>query len=263
MTQREGLSYLFSSAIARLPGRSVTGGLREVDRGEPDFDRYRDEHAVYVAALEDAGLTVTTLPALEEFPDSVFVEDTALCLPEGIIILRPGALSRRGEAAAMATDCLAMGLNVQQLDGPGTVDGGDILVTDREIMVGASERTDSRGFDELASIVRGWGYTIGMVRTPPEVLHFKSDCSVLGPNMILATRRLSGEPCFAAYDVLETPPGEESAANSIRVNGTVLVPDGFPATAALITVAGLEVRTVPASQAALLDGGLSCQSLRF
>lgn len=263
MAWREGLSCRFSSAIVRPPGRSVTGGLRAVDKGEPDFKRYRDEHAIYVGCLEDAGLAVTALPALEAYPDSVFVEDTALCLPEGIIILRPGAPSRRGEADAMAADCQSLGLNVQRLGGPGTVDGGDILVTDREIMVGLSGRTDSPGFDELVVILRGWGYSTRTVRTPPEVLHFKSDCSVLGPDTILATHRLSGESCFAGYDVLEVPRGEETAANSIRVNDTVLVPAGFPATASLIAGTGLEVRTVPATQAALLDGGLSCQSLRY
>ncbi len=162
----------------------------------------------------------------------------------------------------MAEDCATLGLPVQKLLA-GTVDGGDILVTDREILVGVSARTSPEGFDQLSAIAGNWGYSIRMVRTPEQVLHFKSDCSVLGPDTILATSRLSGEPCFADYEVLEVPPGEEAAANSIRVNDTVLVPAGYPATAELIEVAGFTVKTVPATQAALLDGGLSCQSLRY
>lgn len=261
-SEREGLSYRFRNAIVRLPGQSVVNGLRDVDTGEPDLTTYLAEHAHYRSALEDAGVEVHVLPALEAFPDSVFVEDTALCLPEGIIILRPGAASRRGEAEAMAEDCATLGLPVQRLD-TGTVDGGDILVTDREILVGVSARTNPEGFEQLSAIAGEWGYSIRMVRTPEQVLHFKSDCSVLGPDTILATSRLANEPFFADYEVLEVPQGEEAAANSIRVNETVLVPADYPATTKLIELEGFKVNTVPATQAALLDGGLSCQSLRY
>ena len=259
---REGLSWRFGRAIVRLPGHSVVSGLRDVDRGAPDHARYLEEHAGYVRALECAGLAVETLSALETFPDSVFVEDTALCLPQGIIILRPGAPSRRGEADAMAVDCAALGLETLRL-GSGTIDGGDILVTDREILVGASERTNRTGFDALNTILTGWGYRARLVHTPREVLHFKSDCSVLGTNTVLASPRLSGDPCFEGYRVIETPPGEEAAANAIRVNDSVLVAAGYPRTAERLAAAGFEVHAIPASQAALLDGGLSCQSLRF
>ena len=262
-SQITGLSYRFRSAIVRPPGQSVVSGLRAVNRGEPDHATYLAEHAHYCHALAEAGVEVQTLPALEAFPDSVFVEDTALCLPQGIVILRPGAPSRRGEADAMAEDCKVLDLPVLRLGGAGTIDGGDILVTDREILIGASERSNREGFDQLSAIVSKWGYEIRMVRTPERVLHFKSDCSVLGPETILATYRLSTEACFGDYDVLEVPRGEEPAANSIRVNDTVLVPAGYPATAAMIEAAGFNVRTVPATQAALLDGGLSCQSLRY
>lgn len=259
---REGLSIRFTSAIVRLPGHSVADGLRDVDRGDPVLDEYLREHRCYVEALEDAGLAVSTLTALEAFPDSVFVEDTALCLPEGIIILRPGAASRRGEAEAMASDCRTLGLETQSID-KGTIDGGDILVTDREILVGASERTNRVGFDALKDVLSGWGYRTRLVLTPPAVLHFKSDCSILGADTVLASPRLSGDQCFAGYEVIETPPGEEAAANAIRVNDTVLVAAGYPRTAEKLAAAGFNVQAIPASQAALLDGGLSCQSLRY
>ncbi|MEE4292930.1 MAG: dimethylargininase [Xanthomonadales bacterium] len=259
----EGLSFRFCSAIARRPGRSVVNGLREDDRGAPDYERYLAEHEAYLAELEEAGLTVHLLPALEAFPDSVFVEDTALCLPAGVVILNPGAPSRRGEAGMMASDCRSLGLPVHEIGGPGTIDGGDILLTDREILVGLSRRTSHDGFMALRDRVEPWGYRVRAVQTPGSVLHFKTDCCVLGPNTVYATPRLSTAPCFDGYDVIETPPGEEAAANCIRVNDRVLVPAGYPATERKLSAAGYDVRVVPASQAALLDGGLSCQSLRF
>lgn len=260
---REGLSFRFNRAIARYPCRTIADGLREFDRGRPDLEVYLREHALYVSAIEGAGLITDVLPPLEDFPDSVFVEDTALCLPDGIIILNPGAPSRRGEAAMMAADCETKGLGTYPLRGPGRIDGGDILVTDREVLVGASARTDNAGFEALRERLDQWGYAARLIRTPAGVLHLKSDCAVLGPETLLSTKRLAAHSCFEGYEVLQVPAGEEAAANAIRVNDTVLVAEGFPATAEILTSAGYAVQTLPASQAALLDGGLSCQSLRF
>ena len=101
--RQDGLGYRFERAIVRRPGRSVVDGLRAENRGAPDHAVYLREHAAYVRALQGAGVEVIILPALQNFPDSVFVEDTALTLPEGIVILTPGAPSRRGEALVMAT----------------------------------------------------------------------------------------------------------------------------------------------------------------
>lgn len=261
--RREGISYQFTHAIVRQPGGSVVDGLRAVDRGQPDIDLFLAEHQGYVRALERAGLQVETLLPLAAYPDSVFVEDTALCLPQASIILRPGAPSRAGEAEATATALSSLGHEIHHLGPGGAIDGGDILVTDAVILVGLSARTNRAGFESLQQLLRGWGYSVQAVRTPDHVLHFKSDCCVLDGETILATSRLAGAECFAPFRVLTVPPGEEAAANSIRVNGTVLVPAGFPATADLIARADYALEVVPASQAALLDGGLSCMSLRF
>ena len=163
----------------------------------------------------------------------------------------------------MAADLSSRGIAPVRLEGAGTIEGGDILVTEREILVGASARTNRAGFESLRTWLDAWGHEARLVETPADVLHFKTDCSILGPDTVFATPRLSSAACFEDYEVIETPPGEEAAANAIRVNDTVLVPAGYPATLRKLSAAGYDVRPVPASQAALLDGGLSCQSLRF
>jgi dimethylargininase len=238
-------------------------GLRSTDRGAPDFERFRVEHGEYVEALQGAGVRVTVLDALEAFPDSVFVEDGALCMPEGIVILRPGAPSRTGEARVLAADLASLGHVVMDDATAGFIDGGDVLVTESGVFVGLSERTDQQGFAWLQSILEAWGYRVRSVRTPAGILHLKSDCCVLGGDTVLATRRLAAADCFGPLRVLTVPPGEEAAANSLRVNDRVLVPAGYPATAERIAAAGYTVETVPVSQANLLDGGLSCMSLRL
>ena len=145
----------------------------------------------------------------------------------------------------------------------GFIEGGDILICDQEILVGRSARTDAAGISSLRRLVAGWGYPVREVETPADVLHFKTDCSLLDENTILSTARLAATGCFADYEVIETAPGEEAAANSIRFNDLVVMPSGFVETAGRLHAAGYQIREVGNSECAKIDGGMCCLSLRF
>ncbi|KIT17821.1 dimethylarginine dimethylaminohydrolase family protein [Jannaschia aquimarina] len=253
----------FTHAITRRPARSAVDGLRAVDIGAPDLPRLAADHADYVAALRATGAEVIELGPLAAYPDSLFVEDVALCLPQGAIVMRPGAPSRLGEAAEIAPHLRALYSTVARIEGPGFIEGGDILVTGHEILIGLSERTDEAGVDELRAIVEPWGHALRVVETPPGILHFKTDCSLLDEGTVLATERLAASGCFGGYDVIHTAPGEEASANAIRFNEVVLFPAGFPETQARLVAAGYDVRPIGNTEAAKLDGGMSCLSLRF
>lgn len=254
----------FTHAITRRPSASITRGLRAVDTGTPDLALMQAHRAAYIATLQATGATVIELPPLEAYPDSVFVEDTALCLPQGAVVMRPGAPSRLGEAAEMAPHLKALYTTVVQITGADSfIEGGDILVTETEILVGRSARTNAAGIAELTRLVAPWGHKVREVHTPPGVLHFKTDCSLLAADTILSTKRLSASGCFTGYNVIDVPDGEEAAANTIRFNDLVLMPAGFPNTRDAIAKAGFTVREIGNSECAKLDGGMSCLSLRF
>jgi dimethylargininase len=257
-------SYRFTHAITRKPSQSITRGLRAIDIGTPDLAVMLSHHADYVSALRSTGAEVVELEALEAFPDSVFVEDTALCLPEGAVVMRPGAASRLGEAAKMAPHLRALYADVRQVSGPESyIEGGDILTTETEILVGRSARTNAAGIIELTALVSDWGHKVREVFTPPGVLHFKTDCSLLDGETILSTQRLAASGCFDGYRVIHTAEGEEACANSIRFNDVVLMPAGFPKTRDALEAAGYSLREIGNSECAKLDGGMSCLSLRF
>jgi len=256
-------SYTFSHAVTRRPCAAITKGLRAVDVGTPDLTTFQQHHNDYVTALKSTGATVTELAEHDAFPDSVFIEDAALCLREAAILMRPGAPSRLNEAEMMRPVLEDIYGSVLSIRGPGTIEGGDILVTEREILVGRSERTNAAGIAELEALVTPFGYTLREVHTPPGVLHFKTDCSLLDDRTILATNRLASTGCFDGYDVIETAAGEEACANAIRFNHKVLFPAGFPQTLAKLQAAGYSVTEIGNSEAAKLDGGMSCLSLRF
>ena len=257
-------SYRFSHAITRRPAASIALGLRAVDTGAPSLELMAGHHADYVAALKSTGAVVVELAALEAFPDSVFVEDAALCLPHGAVVMRPGAPTRLGEAGEMAPHLAALYGAVVRIEGADSfIEGGDILTTEREILVGRSARTNAAGVAELARLVAPWGHRVREVATPPGVLHFKTDCSLLDEETILSTPRLDASGCFAGYRVIRTAAGEEACANSIRFNDLLLMPAGFPRTRDALDKAGYQIREIGNSECAKLDGGMSCLSLRF
>lgn len=252
----------FTHALTRRPGADITGGLRAVDTGQPDLEVFLAHHAAYLAALSETGAKIVELAEEPGFPDAVFVEDTALCLPEGAVLMHPGAPTRQGEVKSIAPHLRALYTDVREITS-GHIEGGDILVTEREILVGTSARTDTAGVADLTRLVADWGHSVRVVETPPDVLHFKTDCSLMDPETVLSTPRLAAGGCFDGYDVIFTAEGEEASANAIRFNDLVLFPAGFPRTAERLATAGYAVREIGNSEAAKLDGGMSCLSLRF
>lgn len=256
-------SHTFTHALCRAPASSVANGLRVQHSSDPDHATFLEHHQTYTDALTRAGCEVIVLDALDAFPDSVFIEDAALCLAGTAIVLRPGAESRFGESAALKPSLQNLFENVVELDGSGYVDGGDILVTDTEVLVGLSSRTNHAGYDRLSAIVEALGFAARKISTPSEILHFKSDCGLLDSETIFASKALAQTGCFGNYDVIIAPEHESAAANLIRVNDTVFISDGYPRTKAVLEQAGYHVVCLPNTEAAKVDGGLSCMSLRF
>jgi dimethylargininase len=255
--------FEFTHAIVREPGESVVGGLRQDATAQPSYDRLMLEHRRYVDALAEAGLAVDILPPLEEFPDSVFVEDPALVFGEGAILLRPGAPSRAGEREGMRSALARHFANVLELQDGEDADGGDILVTPECVFIGLSARTTRAGAEALAQHLASLGKKAKIVYTPKGVLHFKTACALLSEDTIIATAPMAESGVFAGFRVLTTPPGEEAAANLLRLNRIVLVSDGYLGTAEMIARQGLPVRLLPTHEVAKLDAGLSCMSLRW
>jgi len=252
----------FDNAIVRRPAPTVVDGLRAEDRGSPTYEGVLAEHGAYIAALEAAGVSVQVLEPLADFPDSIFVEDPAVVFTEGAVLLHPGAPSRAGERVFIAPVLKERFSSVLSI-AEGFADGGDILTLSDRVMIGLSARTDLTGAQALAKCLSDLGRASQIVATPQGVLHFKTDCSLLDDETILSTERLAASGVFKGKRVLLTPPGEEAAANALRVNDVVLVGSGFPATRALLEKTGYQVVALQTGEIGKIDAGLSCMSLRW
>lgn len=256
----------FTHAIVRPPARNFADGLTTVDLGVPDVDLALAQHRAYCTALERLGCALTWLAADDRFPDSTFVEDTALILPgRGAILTRPGADSRAGEVDAMRAPLTTFFANAAQIVAPGTLDAGDVCEAEDHVFIGLSHRTNEAGAAQLAAWLATHGVSASTIdiRETPGILHLKSGVVALDTRTLLAIEVLADHPAFVGFTVLRVPRGEEYAANAVRVNDAVLVADGYPATHALLRDAGFALEPLDMSEFAKMDGGLSCLSLRF
>ena len=96
-----------------------------------------------------------------------------------------------------------------------------------------------------------------------KVLHLKTGVNYLENNNLLVSGEFIDKPDFASYNKFVIPEAEAYAANCIWMNGTVLVPEGYPTVEKLVKSMGYEVILVDTSEFRKIDGGLSCLSLRF
>ncbi len=252
----------FTHAITRQPGRSLADGITSASLGRPDLARALDQHAAYVAALRTCGVEVTVLSALDDYPDSVFIEDAALCTRAGAISSRPGAESRREEAALLVPDLRRFFPEVAAIVAPGTLDTGDVMMVGDHFYIGRSQRTNAAGAAQLISFLEARGLT-GSTVPMSEALHLKTGLSYLENGHLLACGEFVGREEFRALQVIEVPAREAYAANSIWVNGRVIMPQGYPETRGRVAALGYTVIEVDTAEFQKLDGGVSCLSLRF
>jgi len=256
---------MFSRAIVRPPAASFAAGLTSADLGKPDLVLAQAQHADYCAALERCGLQLTRLDADPDFPDSTFVEDTAIVTDAFAVLTRPGAAVRAGEVARIEPALRGIFARVHTVEAPGTVDGGDICQAAGHFFIGVSERTNEEGARQLGAILAQEGCTSALVdiRGIHGILHLKSGISHLGERRVVAIDALAHHPAFRGYDIVRIAPEESYAANFLRINDHVIVAAGHLQFAATVRALGHEVIALDMSEFRKMDGALSCLSLRF
>lgn len=253
---------MFSRALLRKPSQSMVHGLSGAGLGVPDHRQALRQHEAYAAALVACGLDLTVLDADENFPDSVFVEDTAVLCEKVAVIARPGAPSRRGEEDAVAGTLAKFFDRLERITAPGTLEGGDVLRAGGHFYIGISARTNEDGARQLAAILTANGYEATLVPLS-HVLHLKTGMAYLENNNLLAAGEFIAHPQLQGFAITAVSDEEAYAANALWINGRVLVPAGYPRTLRTVAAAGYETMPVDVSEFRKLDGGLSCLSLRF
>lgn len=253
---------MFTKAIVRKPAKTFANGISTSNLGKPDYNLTLKQHDAYCEALIKCGLELTILDANPDFPDSCFVEDTAVVTKYFGIIARPGDPRRLGEEKEIKKILEKEFDQLYHIEEPGKLDGGDIMQADNKFYIGLSARTNLAGSKQLSEILKQYHYDVYSIPVCT-MLHFKTGVNYLGDNNLLVHRDFCSKDDFKSYNRIIIESGEEYAANSLRINNYVLTPKGFPKTKASIEKLGYKMIELEMSEFQKMDGGLSCLSLRF
>lgn len=256
---------MFSKAIVRAPSENFADGLTSVDLGVPNFETALVQHTAYCDALVRCGLELIELDPDPNYPDSTFVEDTAILTAKCAVITQPGAPSRMGEIVTMTETLSKYYDRLDRVQPPGTIDGGDVCQIDNHFLIGVSDRTNEDGAQQLSKYLQAAGFTSSHIdiRGIDVLLHLKSGVSYLDKNRILIIEALAGEKHLKGFELVDVPEGEEYATNCIRVNDYLLIAAGYPKLQNKLEGLGYKIIELEMSEFQKMDGGLSCLSLRF
>ncbi|MDT0215486.1 arginine deiminase family protein [Rothia sp. ARF10] len=248
------------TALVRRPGPRLADGLvTHLERSPVDLDLAMEQWEAYVGCLRSAGWETVEVPAADDCPDAVFIEDAVVVAGDLAVLTNPGAAERKPEVAAVEGVVRDLGYRVERIADPGTLDGGDVLKVGETAYVGLGGRTNGAGIQQLA----GHLATVGMrtqAVTVERALHLKSAVTALPDGTVIGWDPVVDWPgAFPAYEGMP----EEGGAHVVLLDeSTVLMAASAPRTADLLSGRGLEVVTVDISEFEKLEGCVTCLSVR-
>jgi len=246
------------TGLVRDPSSRLADGIvTHISRTQLDVTLARAQHAAYADALAASGWTIRRVPAADDCPDSVFVEDTVVICEDLAVLTRPGAPARRAEVAAVAQTIRSLGLRTAVIEAPGTLDGGDILQVGDTVYAGRGGRTNGEGIRQLRSLLAPLARTVVAVPLG-NVLHLKSAVTALPDGTFLLLPELVPAGLFPAL----RPVTEEAGSHVVPLGGDrVLIAASAPRTAELLGDLGFTPVVVEISEFEKLEGCVTCLSV--
>lgn len=233
--------------------------LTHIDRTPIDLQVAESQHHGYVQAIKKLGYAVLELPAEQDLPDSVFVEDTAIILPEVALITRPGADSRKPETESI-TEALRHYRELVVIEAPGSLDGGDVLVLGKNIYVGLSTRSNQAAIDQMNNLLGKYGYHTQGVEMH-DCLHLKTAVTRVDDKTLLINRRWVDVENFEGFDLIDVDETEPFGANCLPLGEAIIFPVAFPKTGAKLQAHGYKLEPVVVDELAKAEGAVTCCSL--
>lgn len=248
-------------AIVRRPSpRLDEGQVTHIGRVPMDVAAAFRQYEGYLEVLRSHGLELIEAPAAPDHPDGVFVEDALVVVAGHAVLTRPGAPSRRGEVDSIAPVVAATGLSASRIEAPGTLDGGDVLVTGTHVFIGLTTRTDRDGIDQFAEIAAPLGREVIAVDVPG-CLHLKSAITSLPDGSLICVDGWVDADVFRRAGFTVHLTGDLSGGDVLCLGDTVVLPADAPNAAALVTRLGFSSQSIDVSELQKIEAGVTCMSV--
>ncbi len=301
-------TQFYTTALTRGVASTLPDALSMSSPMEPiSFSEAQLQHHTYINEMkgimslstgtstgENTAKKVIELDADDNYPDCVFIEDTAVVIDDKAVITKIGAESRRGEVDAVKKALVDLGLDVYDMrdaSASATCDGGDVLypvsyeyshdeatatTTQRKkggqhLFVGISSRTNYEGAEYLRQIFQNVQVIPVELDGGKDALHLKSAVTHIDDKTLLVPEGHLGDGLYETmkldergYTVIRLP--EITGCNVVSVNQHVLVqPISCVKTRDILEMEVekrmMKLKYIDASEFAKVDGALTCKSI--
>jgi N-dimethylarginine dimethylaminohydrolase len=242
------------------------------DRNPPDMEKVREQHQGLVDALlaEDVVVDVAE-PLGEGFVKAIYTRDPMITVPGGAIVGRMAVRMRRGEEPQVTRELAALGMPILgTITGTGTLEGGSFTKLRPGLAAfGTSIRCNHEAARQLETLLGLIGVELIVVPIAGYSIHIDLHFAMVDVDRALV------DPTGLPYDFLlklrelgietiEAAPGEEWGLNLLCLRpGRVLMAEGSPRSADLLSRAGIEVTTIPYDEIQKNGGGVHCSTMEL
>ncbi len=229
-----------------------------------DPDGANQQFEAFKQLLAGRGAEVIDVPELAGHPNSVFTRDVALVGPAGFVKVRMGLESRRGEETWMAELLEGLGERcIGEIEPPGTVEGGDVILAGDVAFVGRSCRSNAAGVEQLSGILQEQGYEVRVADISDDWMHIGGPMSVIGPRRVVCCEDVLPAGFFDGFDVVEVPFRGPSTGNVVCIGLDEVIANAAENvdTIRILEENGVTVHGIDLSEFRKGAGGPSCLTL--
>lgn len=263
--------------VRPIPRSFAKNALRSDTHAVISQERAEAQHEAYTNVLRNVlgEDSVLTLPRLDDLADSLFVEDTVVCIPghAAAVGMKMGHASRAAEASDVHS-LLGKSLgyevyNPTELTSHAVLDGGDVLFTGDGFLVGLSTRTNRAAFNLLKHLVKQIRPDWSVQGVPvPSALHLKSLCTRFDQTTLVAFAPFAQTlDSYTQMDILAVP--DFQAANCLLLeacSSTLVIRSEFPESRHVLEQHAAkshlsQLIALDMSEIAKADGALTCCSV--
>jgi N-dimethylarginine dimethylaminohydrolase len=169
-----------------------------------------EQHKQFVKTLKNYGVDVVLLPSFNKYPEQVFTRDIGFTLGHTIFVAEMANKVRQGEENILKEWLEDEEISYYNLIGD-MIEGGDVIIDQKTIYVGLSNRTNQNAVDHLQSLLLD--FEIIAVPFTETYLHLDCVFNIISPHEALifpnAMKQNEKEILASKYDLIEVTEEEQ------------------------------------------------------
>lgn len=196
--------------------------------GEPGAiaARAREQLDVFRSTLEYFGVETTVVESSVADPYECCAANAAVTLRDGAFVMRPTAMSRRGEADRMRVELARRNVPLSgHITTPGLLDGNDVVLAGTTAFIGVGDRGNAIGRAGFAEVASHYGFRTVEVTLAPGVPALRYVATAVAPDTIVLGGDKADIAAFAGFKTIVLDRGEEGAAGALCLSERHVISD--------------------------------------